>query len=123
AHAEEDRARKEAAEARNEADSLIYSAEKTVSDLGDKLSSDQKERINRAKDALKEVLEKGEIGPIKEKTEELTKVLHEVSAQVYQATAASEGAQSAGESGPGAGAKPDDDVIDADFTVSDDKKE
>lgn len=115
AHAEEDRKRKEEAEARNEADSLIYSAEKTLEDLGDKVTPAQKERIEKAKNDLKDALEKGTITEIKEKTEGLTKVLHEVSAEIYQSAAAGSGN---GQADQGS-AKKDDDVIDADFTVSD----
>lgn len=125
AHAEEDRKKKEAVEARNEADNLIYSVEKTINDLGDKVTADQKKRIDEAKDALKKALETNDVEEIKAKTQALNQALHEVSTAIYQQT--QNAGASSGQAGGSAtgqtsgGSKDDDKVVDADFTVSDDK--
>lgn len=125
AHAEEDRKKKEAVEARNEADNLIYSVEKTINDLGDKVTADQKKRIDEAKDALKKALETNDVEEIKAKTQALNQALHEVSTAIYQQT--QNAGASSGQAGGSAtgqtsgGSKDDDKVVDADFTVTDDK--
>src|SRR5690606_19022481 len=90
-HAEEDRKKKEAAEARNEGDTLVYTVEKTLADLGDKVPADDKRRIEEARDALKKALEGTDIAEIKAKTEALNKALHEVSTKVYQQAASDQG--------------------------------
>ena len=90
--AEEDKKRKEDAESRNEADNLIYTAEKLVKqDLKDKLTSEQTERINTAVAAMKAVIG-SDINTLKTKIQELKNILGEVSAQVYQAAAKTTGA-------------------------------
>lgn len=119
-HAEEDAKRKEAAEARNEADTLIYSSEKTVSDLGDKVSADDKAKIDSAREDLKKALEGDDVKVIKEKTQVLSKELHELSTRIYQAQA-EQGQGAEGQAANDAGAKSDDDVVDADYKVNDDK--
>lgn len=84
--AEQDRKKKEEAETRNEADNLIYAAEKLVKqDLKDKITSEQTERINKAVTALKEALNGSDVSNLKSKIQELKNVLGEVSTQVYQA--------------------------------------
>ena len=90
--AEEDKKRKEDAESRNEADNLIYTAEKLVKqDLKDKLTSEQTERINTAVAAMKAVIG-SDINTLKTKIQELKNILGEVSAQVYQAAGKTTGA-------------------------------
>ncbi|MHC1623148.1 MAG: molecular chaperone DnaK, partial [Candidatus Methanospirareceae archaeon] len=86
-YSEDDRKRKEEVELRNQADSLVYTTEKTLEELGDKISKDQKEKVERAKDTLKESLKGTDMAKIKADTDELTKALHEVSAVVYQEAA------------------------------------
>ncbi|MFQ6064868.1 MAG: Hsp70 family protein, partial [Candidatus Bathyarchaeia archaeon] len=86
--AEEDKRRREEAEVRNNADSLIYTAEKTKKDLGDKLSKDQIEKIDKAVAELKETLDGKDVEKIKTKNEEVAKVLQEVGTIVYQQAAA-----------------------------------
>ncbi len=83
-YAEEDKKRKEEAEVINQADSLIYTSERTISELGDKISKEQREKVERAKDKLKESLKGKDVAKIKMDTDELTKTLHDVSAEVYQ---------------------------------------
>ncbi|MEM2760235.1 MAG: molecular chaperone DnaK [Nitrososphaerales archaeon] len=83
--AEQDRKKKEEAETRNEADNLIYTAEKLVKqDLKDKVTSEQTEKVNKAVAAVKEALG-GDINTLKSKIQELKNVLGEISTQVYQA--------------------------------------
>jgi molecular chaperone DnaK len=85
--AEQDRKRKEEAEARNNADSMIYTAEKTVKELGDKLSKELKDNIEKAVKELKEALGGKDVEKIKAKTEELGKVLQAAGSAVYQQAA------------------------------------
>ncbi len=98
--AEQDRKKREEAELRNEADNLIYSADKLVKqDFKDKISSEQADRINKSVSALREALSGKDAPAIKTRLDELKHVLGEVSSQVYKATAAGSG--TAGQQGPG----------------------
>jgi len=83
-HAEEDRKKKERIEIRNNAETLVYSTEKTLEELKDKISKDKKEKVENALKALKESLEKDDIEDIKKKSEELTKALGEAATEAYQ---------------------------------------
>ncbi len=83
-YGEKDKKRKEEVELINQADSLVYTTEKTLSELGDKISKEQREKVERAKDKLKESLKDKDMATIKVDVDELTKALHEVSAVVYQ---------------------------------------
>jgi molecular chaperone DnaK len=123
-NAEEDRRRKEEVELRNQADSMIYQAEKTIKDLGDKADQAQVESVNKAVEELKEALKGGDMDAIKQKTEELSKPLYEMTSAMYQQQAQQEqGGCGAGGCGAGAEAQKDkDNVVDADFEVEDDKK-
>jgi len=98
-HAEEDRKRKEKVEARNNAETLIYTTEKTLEELKDKVSADKKEKAEKAIKELKEALEKDDVEEIKKKTEELSKAAQEVAVEVYQKAQAAGGAGGAS-SGP-----------------------
>ncbi len=93
--AEQDRLAKEEAEARNMADSLIYTTEKTLTEIGDKLTQEQKTRIQNAVEALKEALKTGGTAEINAKMEELRKVVQEAGAAVYQQAAAQQAQQQA----------------------------
>ncbi len=90
---EQDRRRREEAEMRNNADNLIYTAEKTKKDLGEKLTDEQKATIDDAVTALKDALAGSELEKIKSKSEELTKVLQEVGTAIYQQAAAEQAKQ------------------------------
>jgi molecular chaperone DnaK len=83
-HAEEDKKRKEEIETRNNLDSLIYASEKTISELGDKIGKEQKEKIEKALESSKKVLEKGDIDKIKQETENLQKVMQEAGTKIYE---------------------------------------
>jgi len=86
--AEQDRKKREEAEIRNNADNLLYTAEKTKKDLGDKINQDQKNRIDAAVSALKDALASNDVEKMKTKSDELTKVLQEVGTAVYQQASA-----------------------------------
>lgn len=116
---EEDRIRKEEVELRNQADSLVYTTEQTLKELGDKITKEQKEKVERARDTLKESLKSNEIAKIKADTDALTKALHEVSAVMYQEAAKKE-AESRAEEGAGKEEKKGegvDDYVDVEYDV------
>ena len=113
-HAEEDKKKRELVDARNNADSLIYSTEKTIQEAGDKIDESTKSDINKAIEDLKKAMETDNTEEIKQLTETLTQASHKLAESMYaQASAQSqegaEGAEPAGES------KKDEDVVDADF--------
>ena len=128
AHAAEDKEQKESIEVKNNADSLVYQAEKTIKDLGDKADKAQIEKVQAAADKLKEALKGTDNEAIKKATEELQKPLYEMSAAAYQsaqAAGAQPGANPQGASDAQAEdkSKADDDVVDAEYTeVKDDDK-
>lgn len=121
AYAEEDAKKKAAAEARNEADALLYSSAKTVQDLGDKVSAEDKSKIEAARGELQKALEGNDIDEIKAKTQALSQALHELSTKIYQAQAQAGQGQNAAGAGGGGDGKQDDDVVDAEYKVHDDK--
>jgi molecular chaperone DnaK len=100
--AEQDKKKREVAEMRNNADTLIYTAEKTKKDLVTKLTQDQKNKIDAAVSALKDSLAGTDSDKIKTKTEELTKILQEVGTAVYQQAAAEQAKQQGQQGGTGA---------------------
>lgn len=125
AHEAEDKKRKEAITAKNNAEALIYQAEKTIKELGDKADAGKVKEVNDAIAKLKETLRGNDTEKIKADAEALTKPLHELTEKLYQqAQQAQQQAQNAGaQQGPQAGAKKDkDNVVDADYKVVDDDK-
>ena len=125
-HAEDDKKKKELVEARNSADALIYSTEKSIRELGDKVDSATKSKIEEASSALKKAMEGEDTEEIKRLSEEMTQVSHKLAEAMYQQAAA--GDQQAGaDAGPGGdqtgGAAPEEDIVDADFEeVKEDEK-
>ena len=130
-YAKEDKKHKEKVEVRNAAETLIYETEKNVKELGDKLSEEELNTINAAKEELQKVLENGTVDDIRAKTEALTEQFHTISAKMYQ------NAQGAGtDTGAGMGTDPNagtgadrgqsadgadpDNVVDADYEVVED---
>ena len=91
--AEQDKKKHEEADLRNNADTLVYTAEKTKQDLGDKLTQDQKNNVDAAVSALKDALAGTDADKIKVKSDELTKILQEVGKVVYQQAAAEQAKQ------------------------------
>ena len=118
ANAEADKRQREAIEAKNQADSLIHSTDKSLKDYGDKVSAEDKTAIETAVTDLKGVLEGDDAEAIKEKTNALAEASMKLGEAMYKASQAEAEAKAAG------GDKPaDDDVVDADFEeVKDDKK-
>ncbi|EOD00581.1 molecular chaperone DnaK [Caldisalinibacter kiritimatiensis] len=120
-YAEEDKKRKEEVEVRNNADTLIYQTEKTLKELGDNVSEDEKAKVQAKVDELKKAMEGNNIEEIKKKTEELTNEFHAVSQKMYQqAAGAQQAQQTANEQAQGQSAKNDENVVDADYEVVDD---
>ena len=124
-HAEDDKKKKELVEARNSADALIYSTEKSIKDLGDKVDAGTKSKVEAAIEPLKKAMEGEDAEEIKRLSEELTQVSHKLAEAMYQKASHADAQQQAGEADPeqpGPSA-PDEDVVDADFEeVKDDDK-
>ena len=118
-HAEEDKAKRELVDARNSADALIYSTEKSISELGDKVDSETKTNVEAQIAALRKAMEGDDAAEIKRASDELTKASHKLAEAMYQQASQSEqqagagagaGGQAAGDAGTA-----DEDVVDADF--------
>lgn len=119
-HAEEDKKRKELVEAKNSADQLIYSVDKTIKDLGEKADAGEVEKANAAKEKLQGVLASDNLEDIKAATEELTEIVQQLSVKLYeQAQAQEQAAQGADEQ---QGSAKRDNVVDADYEVVDEDK-
>lgn len=116
AHADEDRKRKEIVETKNQADSMIYATEKSMKDLGDKVDSETKNKVQVEIDSLKKLLESDDVEAIKKGLESLTQASHKLAEMMY-AQATKDKATEGGEGGSQSGEtkKDDDDVVDADF--------
>ena len=122
-YAEADKQAKEEAETRNEADALIYSTEKMLGELADKISGDVKARIQDSLDALKNAVKEGSVAEIKAKMEELQRVAQEAGSEIYkQAAAAQQAEQAAGAQQPGPGEDQGKKTVDADYKVVDEDK-
>ena len=123
-NAEADAKRQEEIEIRNNADSLIYTSEKTLDELKDQVSDDEKSKVEGLVAELRELIAGDDIDAIKAKSDELSNVIQEIGAKIYQQAQAEAQAQQQQQAGadPNAGAqdKSDDDTIDADYEVKDD---
>lgn len=131
--AAEDKKRKEEVEVRNNADSMVYQSEKTLKDLGDKLGSEDKSKIEGEINKVKEALKGTDTEKLKTATEALTQAFYEISAKIYQQNPGAQGGPNPGagfEGGPGFNPGADqggpgtgqDNVYDADYKVVDDDK-
>ena len=122
-HAEEDRKKRDLIEARNEADGMVYTTEKSLSEFGDKLDPQNKSEVENAIKKVKEVMDGDDVEAIKTATESLTTASHKLAEAMYaQASASTEGQGPQPGPPPGDGGQPetesqtsDDDVVDADF--------
>ena len=123
AHASEDKKKKEEVEVKNNAESLIYNSQKTLDELGDKVSSEEKAKVQAEIDNVKKTLEGNNIEEIKDATDKLTKVFYEISEKLYSAAGAANNAGAA-DSAQDAGSEEakEGTVYDADFTEEDDNK-
>ena len=120
-NAEADAKRQEEIEIRNNADSLIYTSEKTLDELKDQVSEDEKTKVEGLVAELRDLIAGDDIDAIKEKSDELSNVVQEIGAKIYQQAQAEAQAQQAQQQDPNAGAQDnnDDDTIDADYEVKD----
>ncbi|MCF6150583.1 MAG: molecular chaperone DnaK [Candidatus Kuenenia sp.] len=125
-YADQDKQTKEKVETKNKADNLAYSAEKTLKDLGDKIDSEQKQKVENAIKDLREAIKTEDENKMKQKMDELTNILQEISSKIYQEAAKTEGQQTppggsgGGEQekrGGGKGEGGEGDIIDADYEV------
>ena len=113
AHAAEDKKKKEEVEVRNNAESLVYSSEKTLNELGDKVSGEEKAKIETEIENVKKALETNNTDTIKEATEKLTTVFYQMSEQLYKQNAANQNTEANTEG------QTDGNVYDADYNVED----
>jgi molecular chaperone DnaK len=115
-HADEDKKKRELIDARNMADSMIYTTEKTIKEAGDKVDEATKGNIDQAIENLKKAMEADDTEEIKRLTDELTQASHKLAEAMY-AQASQQQAQTEGATGAesAAGAEKDEDVVDADF--------
>ena len=119
-HADEDKKKKDLVEARNSADALIYSTEKSIKDLGDKVDSSTKSKVEEAIASLRKAMEGEDTAEIKRLSQELTQASHKLAEAMYQQASQSEqqagaGAETGGQSAGGGAGAADEDVVDADF--------
>ena len=123
AHADEDKKKREAIEARNHADSIVYSTEKSLKEFGDKIDAVEKGNIENKLAELKKLMEGEDAEAIKKATEELAEASHKLAEAVYAKKEGAEGEAAAGAEQGGAAKPKDDKVVDADFEeVKDEKK-
>ena len=122
AHAAEDKKRKEEIEARNNAESLVYNCEKTLTDLGDKISGEEKAKVETEIDNVKKALEGTDTEAIKQATEKLTTVFYSISEKLYSQAAGSTNGAGANPEGAAEEQNTDGNVYDADYKVEDDNK-
>ena len=118
-NAEEDKKRREEIDLRNEADQMVFTVDKTLSDLGDNVDESEKTKAEDAKEELKKALEGDDIEDIRTKKDALEEIVQQLSVKMYeQAAQAQQGAESAEGQG-----NSDDDVVDAEYTeVNDEDK-
>jgi molecular chaperone DnaK len=126
-NAEADRTRREEVDTRNEADQLVFTTEKTLKDLGDKVEQEEIDKANEAKDKVKTALEGTDIEAIKTAKDELQEIVQQLSVKLYEQAAQEAQAAQGAEGAEGAnadGKKDDDPVVDAEYEdVKEDQKE
>ncbi|REK77426.1 molecular chaperone DnaK [Paenibacillus paeoniae] len=121
-NAEEDRKRKELVEAKNAADQLVYSTDKTIKDLGDKVDASEIEKANAAKEKVTAALVTDDLEQINAATAELTEIVQQLSVKLYEQASQEAEAAQGGAEGEAAGTRGKDNVVDADYEVVDDNK-
>jgi len=124
--AEEDRSKRETAEARNRGDSLVYQTERMLKEVGEKVTSDERQRVETKLKELKDALGGDDLAKINRAIDELQQTSFKLAEAMYAKAGAGagspgSGSPGSGSSGPAGGAKPGDDVIDADYKRKDDK--
>ena len=119
AHASEDKKKKEEIEVRNNAESLVYNSEKTLKELGDKVSGEEKAKVENEIANVKKVLEGTDTEKIKEATEKLTTAFYEISEKLYKQASAAQGAAGAEAAVDANGENPEGTVYDAEYVEDD----
>ena len=135
-HADEDKKRKELIEAKNKADSMIYATEKSLKEHGDKLTADDKAKVDKAIEKCKEALKTDNVEQINAATEEMMTASHKLAEEIYKQTQAQQQAGGTADTGPQPGAQQTsqeqpqaenkdkgDGAVDADYEVVDDKND
>ncbi len=118
AHAEEDRVRREEAEVRNNADTLVYSTEKVLKEQGEKVSADERAAVEQPLADLKKALDGNDTSAIKEASEQLMSASQAFSQKLYEAAsrdANAAGTSASGQTGNGAGPVDDEEIVDAEI--------
>jgi molecular chaperone DnaK len=115
AHAEEDRQRREEAEVRNNADTLVYSTEKVLREHGDKITGDEKDKVESALASLKEAVSSNDVNAIKNATDALVTASQSFSQKLYEQAATSQAAAGGDGAGPADSGPSDDEVVDAEI--------
>ena len=130
AHASEDKKKKEEVEVRNNAESLVYNSEKTINELGDKISGEEKAKVENEIANTKKALEGTDTESIKQATEKLTQAFYEISEKLYKQASAANNAANAGATDAGAntdananGENPEGTVYDAEYVEDDGNKQ
>ncbi|MBI4830304.1 MAG: molecular chaperone DnaK [Candidatus Lindowbacteria bacterium] len=121
AHAEEDKRKRKLAEARNRADTLVYTIEKTLKDLGDKVSEDERKQANDAIEKVRREMAGEDASAIERAMEELTSVSHKFAEKLYQQTGQAQQGAGAGAQTGGAASGDSDNVSDAEFEAADEE--
>jgi molecular chaperone DnaK len=124
-HAQEDKARREEIEARNQLDSLVYRVEKDSKEWSDRLPAEAKSRLETALESGRQALRTGDAAEIRRSLDELNAAYSAAGASLYQAAGAGQGSGTPADGGsqePQAEAAPQDDVVDADYEIVDEKK-
>ena len=124
-YAEEDKKKKEEVEVKNQAEGMLFETEKQMNELGDKVTADEKSKVDAAREDLKKAVEANDVEDIKAKIEALTQAFYPISSRIYQeAQQAQAGAAGAGEQAQDGAqsAGPSGNTVDADYEVVDEDK-
>jgi len=124
-YAEEDKKKKEEVEVKNQAEGMLFETEKQMNELGDKVTADEKSKVDAAREDLKKAVEANDVEDIKAKIEALTQAFYPISSRIYQeAQQAQAGAAGAGEQAQDStqSAGPNGNTVDADYEVVDEDK-
>lgn len=121
-HAAEDKKKKEEIEVRNNAESLVYNCQKTITDLGDKISGEEKAKAETEIENVKKALEGTDVEAIKSATEKLTTIFYSISEKIYSQNAANNTTEATGESTEGPKTDENGNVYDTDYKVEEDDK-
>ena len=123
-YAEEDKKKKEEVEVKNQAEGILFETEKQMNELGDKVTADEKAKVDAAREDLKKAVEANDVEDAKTKIEALTQAFYPISSRIYQEAQAQAGAAGAGEQAQDGGqsAGPGGNTVDADYEVVDEDK-